>query len=372
MTLQHQQVASAPEAAKSLSTIASKDRNSFGAVRLAAAILVVWTHAFTVINGETAWEPLKDITGWSLGAHAVHAFFSLSGFLVAASWERSRSIVDFMFARALRIMPALICVNLLIVVIAGLCLTTAPAEDFWTAENVGVYLFKATLLFSVGTTLLGVFTENPWPSVTNIPIWTVRYEVTCYLSLVAFMWLNRLVKLTANTRRAAIAVILVLSSLVLIQPGQPDYVANLARLVFAFYLGVGAWFERHWIRLTVPAAMLILAGTFVAVILSSALARPALILITAYFSFWLGSVNFGWLTRATNRTDLSYGIYISAFFIQQLLISAFPSSGVLANALGAIVISGLFAWLSWTLVEQPALHLRHRRFALRKKSAECP
>ena len=78
----------------SLSAFANKDANSYGVIRLAAAIAVIFTHAFGVVGGWEAAEPLAAATGWSLAAHAVHVFFVLSGFMVAASWERAAGWVD--------------------------------------------------------------------------------------------------------------------------------------------------------------------------------------------------------------------------------------------------------------------------------------
>jgi len=100
-----------------LARSAERGANSYGIIRVIAAVLVIWTHSYSVVGGETAAEPLKELTRWSAGSHAVNIFFSLSGFMVAASWERSRNLFDFVIARILRIMPALVCVNVLIVVL---------------------------------------------------------------------------------------------------------------------------------------------------------------------------------------------------------------------------------------------------------------
>ncbi|RTL71648.1 MAG: hypothetical protein EKK41_08900 [Hyphomicrobiales bacterium] len=65
-----------------------------------------------MFSGEIT-DPLEAWTGFTLGQHAVHVFFCLSGVLIAMSLARSRSFGQYVWARFLRIMPALfVCVAL--------------------------------------------------------------------------------------------------------------------------------------------------------------------------------------------------------------------------------------------------------------------
>ncbi|MCB1453026.1 MAG: acyltransferase [Rhizobiaceae bacterium] len=344
-----------------LSDIASKDKNSFGVVRLAAAIAVVVTHAVGIVNGWAAAEPMAAATGWSLAAHAVHVFFVLSGFMIAASWERSSSLLDFAAARTLRIMPALIVINLLIVLIGGLWLTTAAPAAYWSIENVGAFLTKATLLFSVGVTLDGVFADNPMGASVNIPIWTIRFEVICYLTLMVFMTAIAALRLSGLTRLIAVAPVLLASAFIVTVSGDPEhynFAGQLARFVFAFYLGVAGWIARDHIPIRAGTALLFGALAAVATWSDMPIRYPVMILATGYLSFWVGSLPMGRLQRWTARTDLSYGVYITGFFIQQWLVYAFPAMSAWENALAGTGLALAAAWLSWTYVEKPALGLR--------------
>ena len=355
-----------------LADFAGRDKNSYSAVRLAAAISVIFTHAYGVVGGWEAAEPLAAFTGWSLAAHAVHVFFVLSGFMIAASWERASSLADFAAARLLRIMPGLIAVNIAIVAIAGLWLTAASPSDFWTLDNVGGFLARTLLLFSVGVTLNGVFTDNPMPGVPNIPIWTIRFEIICYVTLMAFMAGVAALRLGGTARIFAVAPVVALSALVISVSGAPEqfgFAAQLARFVLAFYLGVGAWFLRDRIPIRADIAAACAAIAAAAAWSGLPVRYPLMIVATAYVSFWVGSLPMGAVQRWTARTDLSYGVYIAGFFIQQTLVALMPDSGVFANAAIATVLALGAAWLSWTCVEKPALRLRHRLVQPRRASA---
>ena len=349
-----------------LACYADKDSNSYGVVRLLAALAVVYTHSFGVVGGWSTPEPLVASTGMSLGAHAVHVFFALSGFMVAASFERSSGVIDFMLARTLRVMPALIVVNLFIIAAGGLILTSASAVDYWTLDNVGRFFARTVLSFSVGVPLLGVFDQNPVPGAINIPIWTIRFEVLAYASLLLLLTTMSIIRLKGLNRLWPVAAILVLSAAVLTRAPDAEsfsFADQMARFAFTFYLGVGAWIARGQVPVGLPVLLAIAAAAILALATASVLSYPLMILAVAYGSFWLGSFSMGALQRWTTGTDLSYGIYITGFFIQQWLAWALPGLDTYGNWLVATLIVAGIAWLSWTFVERPALGLRKQLLA---------
>lgn len=346
-----------------LANAAERGANSYSVLRIIAAVLVIWTHSFSVVGGPDAAEPLKALTGWSIGSHAVNIFFALSGFMVAASWERSRNLADFVMARALRVVPALVCVNLFILIFAGIFLTTVSPSEFWSVENAGGFLANTLLLFKASSTLVGVFADNPWQHFVNIPIWTIKFELLCYATLAIIMVLVGLFRPSATLCKLGLGALFGACVIVMLWKGEPsqfEFAGNFARFLFAFYLGVAAWFARHRIVLSASYLMVISLPLAAAIAVGSTLVFPLSILAAAYLSFWAGSFQTGLLQRAADRTDLSYGLYIFGFFIQQYLVYVFPGQSVTANAITATVLAGIFAWISWTLIERPALDLRSK------------
>jgi peptidoglycan/LPS O-acetylase OafA/YrhL len=82
--------------------------NNFDALRLVAAICVIFSHAFLIAEGNQEHEPLILLTGRQsiLGLAGVFVFFAISGFLVTQSYETTGSPLRYLAKRALRICPS--------------------------------------------------------------------------------------------------------------------------------------------------------------------------------------------------------------------------------------------------------------------------
>src|SRR3954471_20861336 len=71
---------------------ASREFINFDALRLFAAVSVIFSHAFVVVEGSIVNEPLARLLGPGhiFGAYGVCTFFVISGFLICRSFERSQ------------------------------------------------------------------------------------------------------------------------------------------------------------------------------------------------------------------------------------------------------------------------------------------
>ena len=172
-----------------LSELIGDRNNNLNLVRITAALAVLVTHSFALTLGPKA-EPLRQHLGTTLGTIAVDVFFVASGFLVTISLAKRQSILEFVMARALRILPALFAMLLLSVAVLGPAFTALPLADYFADRRVATYLVKgATLVTGIEFELPGVFLRNPYPAVVNGSLWTLPWEVAMY-GLLLLVWIG--------------------------------------------------------------------------------------------------------------------------------------------------------------------------------------
>ncbi len=327
--------------------------NNFNLLRMLAATGVLVSHAYPISLGHGTPQPLSNLLGGiTLGTICVMVFFSISGFFITRSFEQKHSLTGFLLARVLRLFPALAAVLAVTVVVSALFLTVAPPQVFW--PGAAEYLIRNLLLFFPKYALPGVFETNPYGPAINGSLWTLNYELLCYLGAVICGMLRLL------RQRAAFAAVLLLflafyaSTEVLALHSR---IENLAQLGLPFAVGMSFWVWRAVIPLSWP-----LAG---AALVAAVLLRPtplfsvAFALALAYGVFVLGYARIRPLKGYTRLGDYSYGTYVYAFPIQQL-IASFGVVSPLTNIGLAFPVVLLCAVLSWVVIEAPALRLRGR------------
>jgi peptidoglycan/LPS O-acetylase OafA/YrhL len=324
--------------------------NNFNLLRMLAAIGVLISHAYPISLGPAKMEPLSDLLGVTLGTVCVMIFFTISGFFITRSFEQKHSLRSFLQARALRLFPALVVVLAATVIISALFLTVAPSKMFWPAA--GEYLLRNLLLFSPKYPLPGVFEANPVGPAINGSLWTLNYEVMCYFGVVLCGVLGLLRRPAAFALGSGLLLALYATAQIL---PLHDRIENLVQLALPFAIGMSFWVWRSIIPLSWP-----LAGV---ALVAAVLLRPtpvfslALVLALAYWVFMLGYARIQLLRGYTRLGDYSYGTYIYAFPIQQL-VAFFGVVSPLTNIGLAFPAVLLCAVLSWVFVESPALRLR--------------
>lgn len=121
--------------------------NNFNLIRMVAASAVLISHAYPLARGPQATEPLADTIGISLGTLAVISFFAISGYFISQSLDRSRSILDFIVARVLRIYPALTAVVMLAALALGPIATKLNTWAYFTHADTYWYIPRNLSLF---------------------------------------------------------------------------------------------------------------------------------------------------------------------------------------------------------------------------------
>ncbi len=354
--------------ARILGDVSSGRDNNLNLMRLLAAAMVALSHSYLLVNGEGGWQPMKDMGGLTLGHHAVNIFFVVSGFLVVRSWHRSESVVQFGMARATRIFPALtICV--LITAFVALPLVSAlPLAEYFSSPQTLLYVPLTASLATPGAELPGVFDANPVPNEVNGSLWTLRYEVFCYGVLAV---LGMFGAFSSRLKTLAVFALLGLPLLFLslVPTIHEDYnmVQHFVRFGLCFGIGVLAHEFRDRIPLHLSGVLLLLAT--VVVLHETAFFAFTLYVFIAYGSLWFAFVPSGRIRTFNKVGDVSYGLYIYAFPVQQLLLNGLPALAPLELFIATLVVTIPIAALSWVYVEKPFLTHKDALYAYAMRKA---
>jgi len=339
--------------------------NSLNALRLILATLVIVSHSWPI--GGYGRDP--GIGDLSLGEWAVAGFFAISGYLITMSRVRSRSVVDYLWRRVLRIYPAFFVVLVVVafgfaplsVMIAGSGEWNAAASFSYVLRNLGL---RVTQMGIPGT--LG---DVPYPDVWNGSLWTLWYEFLCYLvlGLVVTVLPGRLVG--RATIVAAVACPLAVGAIY--AAGVPS-LALLNAVTLGGYFAAGAVLYCYRDRLPLRGWLAALAAALIVVAAVTTTFRGVAGLPVAYLMMWLGVVLP--LSRVGAKNDLSYGMYVYAFPVQQLLVIVLAGATLPAPVFVGLAVAATipFAAASWFLVEKPAMRLKDVRWWRRREPSPPP
>ncbi|HEX2939844.1 MAG TPA: acyltransferase [Rhodopila sp.] len=324
----------------------SRHKNNFDALRLFFASCVILSHSFALLG---LHEP--TIFGRSLGNVSVHGFFAISGYLISASYIQQPDFKAFSIKRVLRIAPGLI---------------AAIVVAHWAAD------------------LCEQFAHNPVPYIADGPVWTLTWEVVCY----ALVFIVGSCGALTAAAMPTLFVVAWLIYLINIDDPSSSYTV-VAPLFLTFAAGVFAQVTRVNLRkCAIPALCLLL---FSAV---PAISEPIVTFVRSNIPFlWGPPVSDGDIRAVsyllsfpfvvlfvsldvrpllTIRDDLSYGVYLYGWIVAQTLVYLASRHGKQFSPMpffvATMTVTLLVAWLSWRLIEQPALQLKF--IFLRRKATQ--
>ncbi len=327
--------------------------SGFGLLRLGLAVAVVAWHTVVVGYGVAVQDAVWAGPWRPLPAMILPMFFGLSGFLIAGSLDRSRSVAGFLYLRAIRILPALSVAVVLSAVVVGGALTSLPLADYFGSD--GFWRYFRTLAFDIQYNLPGVFPHNPQPNVVNGQLWTVPYEVEGYLALAAAACAG------LHRRRGWFLAAVALVQFAFVArwlAGSPVTDASVPGRVLVLCMLAGA--ALHMFRDRVPfshgAALAAAAACLGLLMLPGGgyvIALPA-----SYLTVYVGLLDprWRWVTQAG---DYSYGIFLYGYPVQQAAVALSPTLAMPAvNFVVTAPVILALAVLSWHALEERALRLR--------------
>jgi peptidoglycan/LPS O-acetylase OafA/YrhL len=315
---------------------------------LLLALAVVTSHEWRL----GGYGPEPQVAHVALGQWAVAGFFALSGFLVTQSRLRS-ALPTFFLRRVLRIYPGfLVCLLVVALVFAPLSVALGSGSVNW--DSAATYVTDNALLKIEQNGIHATLTHAPFGTAWDGSLWTLFYDFGFYVALgvilcVGIRWHRRAL--------AAIWLAWVAAETFLAPHVHDSTVHNFLYLGSLFFAGavMALYADRirsDWRLCALCLGWLAVIATFGDL---STLGGFAI----AYLCLFLGTVlPFGALAR---RYDLSFGVFLYAFPIQQLLTQLpgprLPVQAALALAIGIAIPVALISWIA---VEEPAHRLRDR------------
>jgi peptidoglycan/LPS O-acetylase OafA/YrhL len=346
--------------------------NNFNLIRFLAATLVIYSHSYPIALRVD--DPLSQAVSVSFANLAVDIFFVTSGFLVAGSLIARKRFTYFLLSRILRIFPALIAAVLFCAFVVGGLFTKLPASLFLTHPEVYDYLFSNIALLDIPLvfTLPGVFEDNPFPGVVNGSLLTLPWEVRMYGILVVIGLLTYTPIKILNDKQVARIIILIAVMAAMYwafyQYTQPfrhgvavEQHARLAKFMSLFFSGSSFYVLRDRLILD---HRIVLGFSLVLVCLSllenTLWFRLSYYVLITYIVIYFAYVPQGWIRNFNHYGDYSYGIYIYAFPVQQMLVARGPGIGAVSMFFASSLFTFILAMISWKFIESPALSLKDR------------
>jgi peptidoglycan/LPS O-acetylase OafA/YrhL len=332
-------------------------KNNFDFLRILFAIMVVFTHCYA-ITGMGEVDALYFITRGQLvfSFIGLSGFFTLSGYLILKSLLRSTSIFEYLKKRILRIYPAFI-ILMIVTFIIGAIVSTLSIVGYLKISSPYTYVISQLSLFgSFQTTIDSVFCNGT----VNASLWTIAYEFSFYILLIPFFLIKKYPK--------TIRVILIVTFIILFVTYKhflsfasfwfiPGTVLN--RFFLVYY---GLFFCAGCILATIDLKRLKQVNFIIlgCILLSIIFIRIhhfnlAKVLLLPPIFILIGLKNTSYLSRISNKVgDLSYGVYIYGFLIQQTVLNYFPMN-YWHLFLTVMPILFIMALTSWHLIEKRAL-----------------
>lgn len=332
--------------------------NNFDFLRFIFAFIVVIGHLI-IISSQPSLLPLKPFFNTYT---SVTGFFCISGFLITQSYLKTTNLKKYLRKRAARLLPAYVTVILLTAVLLFFTGTLNLIEYY---SNPGLYKFlgaNLSFLNFLHPYLPGVFIKDGLTTDVNGALWTLKVELSFYLSLPLILFV-----INKTKRSNTVLIILYICSICyknsLDHLGETHQIFTiLARQLpgFLSYFCSGIWiylnlekFLKYKNRMIIPTLFVFIIEYYFNLEIISPFAMAVLVFYAA-FSFKIFN-NFG------KYGDISYGIYIFHCPIIKTITyyGFFEQYNVYVVALLTILTVLIIGFSSWHLLEKKFLKRAH-------------
>jgi peptidoglycan/LPS O-acetylase OafA/YrhL len=244
------------------------------------------------------------------------------------------------------------------VLVFGPILSALSVSGYFASSETWGYLSTALLVIRRG--LPGVFSDNPYPFAVNGSLWTLPVEFLCYVSVAMVgsiypVWRNWSMALSLGLVVLAAA----FGSLLL----GARFISHFEMVAF-FWWGVMYGFLRNQPGPNFKHLMVVVGVALTAFLLlgSRGIERTGTLVLAAALIAVAQRVSWGaWVTDRLG--DLSYGMYIFAFPVQQMVaqLGTPRGWGFATHLCLSFGVTSVLAYLSWHLLEKRVLIFKPKR-----------
>ncbi|MBS1914781.1 MAG: acyltransferase [Bacteroidetes bacterium] len=333
--------------------------NNFTLIRLIAAMMVVKLHSYSLT---THVKGQYDDYSFHLHQLGLPVFFFISGLLVSQSFEKSSSWKNFVWKRFLRIYPAAWLSIFACAFILGPIVTTWNITDYFS-NSVFFQFLTSAFLVEIKYVLPGVFEHSLMgnPSV-NSSLWTITLELKLYLLILIWGVLK------TRYKNFILAVVMIVT-LILGQFFRDEAEIVLSKffhkpiLLFG-YLNFGVLFLAGIFCNIYKKKIIIKPWWMPAITILLLLIYLKNMLVITFFlvplmTLYIATIKVSFFKKITPKADLSYGIYVFAFPVQQLVANYIKPQDSWTFFFLSILFVLPLAVFSWYVVEKKALQLKN-------------
>jgi peptidoglycan/LPS O-acetylase OafA/YrhL len=323
---------------------------------------VVISHAYPLSGNDESSQWIYQITNGQiiLARLGLDGFFIISGFFIFKSLQRSKNLLDYFKKRLLRLFPALFVVLLLTVMLAPF--VYQGVLPLYKNIEVYTYLPNNLSLYNLQPVIEGIFNKNSYHAI-NGSLWTIRYEFSLYIILSLLYFFRNNIKIVKTLLTIGLVFLLVMFNFFLDRFagskvfGMVGYeILDLGTFFVCGSVLAAFNFEKINKKRVLPIAVLIaiISIYFGFYSVSKHIVLPVIILL-------IGFIQLPFFSTFGKIGDMSYGIYIYSFPVQQTLIHFFEFD-LYPLIMWSLIISITFGYLSWHLVEKRALEFKNKPF----------
>lgn len=345
-----------PEKCMSLEEVSRDKNNNLNFIRFIAAIMVILGHAYPLSGEKSEWLARITTGQASLGGWAVCIFFFFSGFWLCRSVQKNPTFYEFFKARCIRIFPCLIAVVFICTFVLGSLTTELSLQEYFS--NIHTYRYLLNSLFILQHNLPGVFEHNIYGAAVNGSLWTLPVEFLCYIACY-LAWRTGI--LTEKKLKYTVPIFIIGYVLLSVLSGKLPLIFSVLRPCGMFYLGMLCNVYRKYISITPLVVFWCILGLIVSAFLH--LLRYSVLLFMPYILIYLSFGTRKKLSSFGKKYELSYGMYLCAFPIQQTVtMLSGGSMKPIMNFIVSIPIVLLTAFFLHTFTASLVQHIKIFRY----------